>query len=66
MIPFINIEETLRPITRTVLQVTLSITPQFEWNVKYHGKTQSFWIWVEDRKLVFVLFCLLISPAACS
>ncbi|EDQ88536.1 uncharacterized protein MONBRDRAFT_26326, partial [Monosiga brevicollis MX1] len=48
MIPSIDLEVNLRPITRTVVQVTLTITPAFEWNMKYHGGSQHFWIMVED------------------
>jgi activating signal cointegrator complex subunit 3 len=50
MIPVLHVEASVRPVTRTVLQVTLTITPDFDWNMKVHGASQSFWIWVEDRR----------------
>ncbi|XP_073959709.1 activating signal cointegrator 1 complex subunit obelus [Choristoneura fumiferana] len=47
--PLLEMEASLHPITRTVLRIRLTITPNFKWNDKYHGKApESFWIWVED------------------
>ncbi|KAJ8709095.1 hypothetical protein PYW07_008921 [Mythimna separata] len=47
--PLLEMEASLHPITRTVLRIRLSITPNFKWNDKYHGKApEAFWIWVED------------------
>ena len=48
-IPQVEIEANIQPITRTVLRVRLTITPDFNWNDRIHGKgTEPFWIWVED------------------
>ena len=33
----------------SVLRIHLSIQSKFHWNVKYHGITQGFWIWIEDK-----------------
>ena len=38
----------LQPITRTVLRVRLTVTPNFRWNDRVHGGTEPFWMWVED------------------
>ncbi|KAL4717222.1 hypothetical protein ACJJTC_017109 [Scirpophaga incertulas] len=47
--PLLEMEASLHPITRTVLRIRLTITPNFKWNDKYHGKApEAFWIWVED------------------
>ncbi|KAG8227038.1 hypothetical protein J437_LFUL013825 [Ladona fulva] len=47
--PLLDIEETMQPITRTVLRIRLTVKANFRWNDKVHGKTsQSYWIWVED------------------
>lgn len=47
--PLLEMEASLHPITRTVLRIRLSITPNFKWNDRYHGKApEAFWIWVED------------------
>ena len=48
-IPMVEIEASIQPITRTVLRVRLTITPNFRWNDRIHGKgSEQFWIWVED------------------
>ena len=48
-IPLVEVEANIQPITRTVLRVRLSISPNFRWNDKVHGKAhEPFWIWVED------------------
>eukprot|EP00049_Salpingoeca_infusionum_P026339 m.25168 g.25168 ORF g.25168 m.25168 type:complete len:2051 (-) comp8684_c0_seq1:141-6293(-) len=48
MIPYLEIEASIRPVTRSVLKISLSIDPQFTWNSRVHGGAQSWWIWVED------------------
>ncbi|PIK56649.1 putative activating signal cointegrator 1 complex subunit 3 [Apostichopus japonicus] len=48
-LPAIELEATLQPITRTVMKVSLTITPDFKWNDRVHGNvSESWWIWVED------------------
>uniref|UniRef100_A0A8B9HHQ3 Activating signal cointegrator 1 complex subunit 3 n=1 Tax=Astyanax mexicanus TaxID=7994 RepID=A0A8B9HHQ3_ASTMX len=39
----------IQPITRTVLRVRLTITPDFRWNDQVHGSVgEPWWLWVED------------------
>ncbi|CAN6842048.1 unnamed protein product [Brassica oleracea] len=38
----------VQPITRTVLRVELTITPDFQWDEKIHKYVEPFWIIVED------------------
>uniref|UniRef100_A0A9J7XKW9 Activating signal cointegrator 1 complex subunit 3 n=1 Tax=Cyprinus carpio carpio TaxID=630221 RepID=A0A9J7XKW9_CYPCA len=48
-IPAILMESVIQPITRTVLRVRLSITPDFRWNDQVHGSVgEPWWLWVED------------------
>ncbi|XP_048008746.1 activating signal cointegrator 1 complex subunit 3 [Megalobrama amblycephala] len=48
-IPSILMESSIQPITRTVLRVRLSITPDFRWNDQVHGSVgEPWWLWVED------------------
>ncbi|KAI1885583.1 hypothetical protein AGOR_G00205300 [Albula goreensis] len=48
-IPSILMEATIQPITRTVLRVRLTITPDFRWNDQVHGSVgEPWWLWVED------------------
>lgn len=49
--PAVLLAASIQPITRTVLKVHLTITPDFEWNDKLHGTTsEPWWIWVEDAE----------------
>jgi len=47
-IPRLDLVTTVQPITRTLLRIDLTITPDFEWNEKYLGKSQIFWVFVID------------------
>ncbi|XP_053736131.1 activating signal cointegrator 1 complex subunit 3 isoform X2 [Synchiropus splendidus] len=48
-IPFISMEASIQPITRTVLRVRLVVTPEFRWNDQVHGSVgEPWWLWVED------------------
>jgi len=47
-LPRLDIEAHVQPITRTVLRLELSITPDFDFKEKIHGHAQGFWIIVED------------------
>nr|VDD21539.1 unnamed protein product [Brassica oleracea] len=38
----------VQPITRTVLRVELTITPDFQWDEKIHKYVEPFWIILED------------------
>lgn len=48
-LPDIEIENaSIAPLTRTVLSINVSLFPNFHWNDILHGKSQSWWLWVED------------------
>lgn len=48
-LPLLSIETEFRPITRSVMQVILKITAEFDWNDQFHGKvSEMFWLWLED------------------
>lgn len=46
--PRVELSAHVQPITRTVLKVDLTITPDFQWDDKIHGMVEPFWIIVED------------------
>lgn len=46
----------VQPITRHMMRIELTITPDFEWDPKVHGTAESFWIIVEDVDGENVLF----------
>ncbi|KAK9676154.1 hypothetical protein RND81_11G058200 [Saponaria officinalis] len=53
--PKLNLAAHVQPITRSVLQVELTITPDFQWDDKIHGYVEPFWIIVEDNDGEFIL-----------
>jgi pre-mRNA-splicing helicase BRR2 len=47
--PRLELSAHVQPITRSVLKVDLTLTPDFQWDEKVHGFVQGFWIIVEDN-----------------
>lgn len=54
--PRLDVQAQVQPITRSILRVELSITPNFVWDDEVHGPAQDFWIMVEDCDGEEVLF----------
>ncbi len=49
--PMLSVAASIKPITRSILKVHLTITPDFEWNDRMHGSTsEPWWVWVEDAE----------------
>lgn len=48
--PTLTVEAEIAPLNRDVLRIRLHITPDFRWNDKHHGTSESYWIWVEDSE----------------
>ncbi|KAK9891555.1 hypothetical protein WA026_015516 [Henosepilachna vigintioctopunctata] len=46
--PKLELSTHIQPITRAMLKVELTITPDFQWDEKVHGQSEGFWILVED------------------
>ncbi|KAF7288035.1 hypothetical protein GWI33_000089 [Rhynchophorus ferrugineus] len=46
--PKLELSTHIQPITRSMLKVELTITPDFQWEDKLHGNAEAFWIFVED------------------
>lgn len=46
--PRLIVEAYVQPITRSCLQVELTITPDFQWDDNIHGTSEPFWIILED------------------
>ncbi|KAL8464183.1 hypothetical protein ACS0TY_033921 [Phlomoides rotata] len=53
--PKLNLNAHVQPITRSVLKVELTITPDFQWDDKVHGYVEPFWIIVEDNDGEYIL-----------
>ena len=47
--PKLNLAAHVQPITRSVLGVELTITPDFSWDDRVHGYVEPFWVIVEDN-----------------
>ncbi|TKA59242.1 hypothetical protein B0A49_13373 [Cryomyces minteri] len=48
--PTVIVEAEIAPLNRDVLRVKLYITPEFRWNDRHHGTSESYWIWVENSE----------------
>ncbi|XP_019185003.1 PREDICTED: DExH-box ATP-dependent RNA helicase DExH12-like [Ipomoea nil] len=53
--PKLNLSAHVQPITRSVLRVELTITPDFIWDDKVHGFVEPFWVIVEDCDGEYIL-----------
>jgi activating signal cointegrator complex subunit 3 len=47
-LPYLQVECVPQPLTPSVMKLALTIWCGFEWTDRYHGKAESFYIWVED------------------
>lgn len=54
--PRLEVQAQVQPITRSMLRVELTITPNFVWDEAIHGHAQDFWILVEDCDGEDILF----------
>lgn len=48
MIPRLDVECLVQPITGNVFRFHIELNPAFNWSPRWHGGAQSFWLWVED------------------
>jgi pre-mRNA-splicing helicase BRR2 len=46
--PKLDLSAYVQPITRSCLMVELTITPDFQWDTRVHGRAEPFWVFVED------------------
>ncbi|KAL9618637.1 MAG: hypothetical protein Q9160_006678 [Pyrenula sp. 1 TL-2023] len=48
--PTITVEAEIAPLNRDVLRMRLFVYPEFVWNDRHHGASESYWIWVENSE----------------
>ena len=48
--PTLTVEAEIAPLNRDVLRIHLYITPDFRWNDRHNGTSESYWIWVENSE----------------
>ena len=49
-IPRFNITVEAKPLTRTILNITLTLEPKFKWSKKWNGLSEHFWVIVDNKK----------------
>ena len=54
--PRLEVQAQVQPVTRSMLRIELTITPNFEWDDSVHGNAESFWVLVEDCDGEDILF----------
>ncbi|KAH8113460.1 Sec63 Brl domain-containing protein [Phellopilus nigrolimitatus] len=54
--PKLHLQAQVQPITRSLLRIELSITPDFRWDEKVHASAEQFEIMVEDVDGEIILF----------
>ncbi|KAL1920366.1 uncharacterized protein VTP21DRAFT_743 [Calcarisporiella thermophila] len=54
--PKLELRVHVQPITRSLLSVDLTITPDFQWDEKVHGGAEVFWVLVEDVDGEIILY----------
>ena len=48
--PTLTVEAEIAPLNRDVLRIHLYLTPDFFWNDRHNGTSESYWIWVENSE----------------
>jgi antiviral helicase SLH1 len=48
--PTLGAEAEIAPLNRDVLRIRLFLIPEFRWNDRHHGTSESYWIWVENSE----------------
>ncbi|KAL9108874.1 MAG: hypothetical protein Q9227_006405 [Pyrenula ochraceoflavens] len=54
--PRLDVQAQVQPMTRSMLRIELTITPNFVWDDNLHGTAETFWILVEDCDGEEILF----------
>jgi pre-mRNA-splicing helicase BRR2 len=54
--PRLELSAHVQPLTRSLLKIDLTITPDFAWDDKVHGTVEPFWLLVEDADSEVLLY----------
>ena len=54
--PRIELTAYVQPITRSCLKIDLTVTPDFHWDDKIHGRCEPFWIIIEECDNEMILY----------
>lgn len=55
--PSLNLSHHLRPLSADLLKISVRCSKSFDWNIRLHGSTEPFWIWIEDCEGVEIIQC---------
>jgi len=47
-VPNLVLDAKIQPITSTIMRITLTIKPNFDWSDRWSGPSEPFWVWVEN------------------
>ena len=53
--PSLSLETELRPLTHNLLRIDVRVRRAFEWNERLHGRTEAFYVWIEDEEEAEIL-----------
>jgi activating signal cointegrator complex subunit 3 len=51
-VPYLSLEASIQPLTRTVSKIRLEIWADFVWDPKTHGAIEPFWIFIDDGETI--------------
>jgi len=55
-LPHVSMDVQIAPLTRKVLKVNITVTPDFTWFDRIHETSEPFWIWIEDSNSTRILY----------
>ena len=64
IIPNFDIKVESKPLTRTILNITITLTPIFKWYKKYNGYAESFWVIIDNQTEIIHYENFLLTPKA--
>ncbi|KAK8810576.1 hypothetical protein WA158_007151 [Blastocystis sp. Blastoise] len=50
ILPYMDIQGILQPITSTIIRISVTLTAKFKWNNRYNGASEPFYVWLEDPR----------------
>ena len=53
--PTIGVDYALRPLSHDVLQLSVTVTPENEWNAKVSTSAEPFYVWIQDESGLGIL-----------
>ena len=64
VIPNFHIKVESKPLTRTILNISITLTPNFRWVKKYNGYAESFWVIIDNQTEIIHYENFLLTPKA--